>query len=97
MSRRLAVLGIVLMLTGCAGASTPSERPSQAGATGVAPAMVASPSPPAIATELPAPEGVVAYSVRPGDYSCPTWVVGDDGTGAHELLPDERSEQGPSP
>jgi Tol biopolymer transport system component len=38
---------------------------------------------------------VVAYSVCPGGYSCRIWVVNDDGTGAHELLPDELGEQGP--
>ena len=42
-----------------------------------------------IATELPGRPGVVAYPVCAGGSACRIWVVNDDGTGPHELLPDE--------
>jgi hypothetical protein len=99
------------MLTGCTGANTPLERPFQAGAPGLptlppaaspspqptaAPATVVSPSPTPIAAELPERQGVVAYPVciPHVSFSCRIWVV-NDGTGAHELLPDELGQQWP--
>jgi hypothetical protein len=77
-SCRLAVLGLALTLTGCTGASTAPERPSQGGATGrptlppaatpspqpsAATARTVFPSPPSIAIESPGHRGVVAYPV----------------------------------
>ena len=67
-----------------------------------APLVRASPTPDA--TEAGRPSGVVAYSVctrlDPEDQSSCTgdwriWVVNDDGTGAHELRPDEAGSQYP--
>src|SRR4051812_39865997 len=112
MNRRLAVLGLVLMLTGCTGANTPSQRPSQAGATDrpalppaaspspqptAAPATIVFRSPTPIATEPPGRQGVVAYPVCvPHEaFRCRMWVVNEDGTGAHELLPDAPGSQWP--
>jgi Tol biopolymer transport system component len=98
MSRLLAAIGLVLVLTGCSGANTPSERPPQADATTSSPSVSTlppTPSPTQIATELPGRQGVVAYSMCPGGNACRIWVVNDDGSGARELLPDEPGEQRP--
>ena len=81
--------------------SAPSDHRSQAAVPTVSPSSASTPtpkptpSPTPIATELPGRQGVVAHSVCPGGSACRIWVVNDDGTGAHELLPDVLGEQRP--
>jgi WD40 repeat protein len=88
MNRRLAVLGLVLMLTGCTGASTPSDRPSQAGATGgstLPPAASPSPQP----TASLRPEPLVAWIPwgDPGDPVSRIRISGAGGSDTRELVP----------
>jgi Tol biopolymer transport system component len=69
MNRRLVVLGLVLMLTGCTGANTPSDRPSQAGATGrstLPPAALQSPQPASMPTPFPTPRDTATTTESPG-------------------------------
>jgi Tol biopolymer transport system component len=102
--RRLAVgMTVMVLAAGCVGTASsmpaPASTPApKASATAAAPAPTQAPAPGPGAliafirtTEKP---GGCGYDPQP---TCPVarlWLIGSDGNGAHELLPDGRGNQG---